>query len=68
MTVLVVPGQIRYRWCPRCQSHAGLEVGVYALTCDVPPRPPDLVGTFTGCTTCDPDLFKPAAEDEQADA
>ncbi len=59
MGIYVVPGQIRWRWCPRCASYAALEVGVYALSGD---SPPDLAGTFDGCTGCDPDLFAPAAD------
>ncbi len=60
MRVHVVPGQVTFRWCDRCASFAALEVGVYALIDTVPPEPPDLIGTFTGCTGCDPDLFKPS--------
>lgn len=50
----VVPGQVRWRWCCRCQSWSALEVGVYTLS---GVEPPELVGTFTGCEHCDPDLF-----------
>lgn len=61
MRVHVVPGQVAYRWCDRCASFAALEVGVYALADADPPEPPDLIGTFTGCEGCDPDLFRPTA-------
>jgi hypothetical protein len=56
MSVHVVPGQVLYRWCQRCQAYTALEVGVYTLGSD---GPPELVGTFQGCTGCDPDLFTP---------
>lgn len=59
MGIHVVPGQIRWRWCGRCASYAALEVGVYTLAGD---NPPDLVGTFDGCTNCAPDLFARAAD------
>ncbi len=59
MGIFVVPGQVRFRWCSRCQSFAALEVGVYALAGD---EAPDLVGTFEGCQTCDPDLFQSSAD------
>ncbi len=62
MHIHVVPGQVTFRWCDRCASFAALEVGVYALTDADPPEPPSLVGTFTGCTGCDPDLFAPTSE------
>lgn len=55
MSIHVVPGQVRWRWCPRCHSYAALEVGVYVLADDAP----ELIGTFTGCTACDPDLLGP---------
>lgn len=59
MRVWVIPGQVNHRWCCRCSSFAALEVGVYALGAD---GPPDLIGTYTGCTTCDPDLLRPFAD------
>lgn len=59
MRVHVVPGQVRWRWCHRCRTWSALEVGVYALPDD---GPPDLIGTFEGCTGCDPDLFAPGLD------
>lgn len=60
MRLHVVPGQIRWLWCPRCASFAGLEVGVYVLPDD---GPPELVGTFSACSRCDPDVFGDQHED-----
>jgi hypothetical protein len=52
LLVRVVPGQHRHRWCRRCHSWSALDVGVYGGA-----DPPALIGTFTACPQCDPDVF-----------
>lgn len=44
-------------WCDRCLTSAAIEFDIYGLA--VVRGEPHIcsLGSFRGCTTCDPDLF-----------
>lgn len=52
--VQTATGSPRREWCDHCLTTARLVVNVYALSDDGPHR----IGTFSGCTRCDPHLFE----------
>lgn len=52
--VHVATGEPRREWCDRCLTTARLVVDLYDLRSNGPHR----IGTFAGCTRCDPHLFQ----------
>ncbi len=57
LVVTIDPGAERQIWCGRCLTSAAVTFDVYAFSGDS--LDAHQVGTFSGCTRCDPHLFDP---------
>ncbi len=55
LVVRISTGSERQEWCDRCLTSAAISVDLYAFTGDS--LDAHQVGTFAGCTRCDPDKF-----------
>ncbi len=57
LLVRIFVGAARQVWCDRCLTSAALTVDIYAMSSGSLDAYP--VGTISGCTRCDPDMFDP---------